>query len=401
MERSERAALLSTAFNLALVGAKGGLSILSGSLALLADAIHSFADVISAFALFVGLKLAKRKTRSFPYGLYKLENLIALATSFLIFTAGYEILKGALSRNKVALLRHLHITLPGFIAIMGAMFLFSRYQRKVAEETGSPAIAADSAHIKADFLSSTAILISLITNLFGINIDRFAAIIVVLFIGKAALEIFIGSMRVLLDASIDFETMDRIKELISSYPLVAEVRALSGRSSGRYKFIEAELIMRTDELSKAHRAAEEIETLIKREIPLVDHIVIHPEPMRKEKLIYAIPLADKRGTISEHYGEAPLFALIEVKTKDFSVEGIRIIENPYLNLERGKGIKVSEWLVGEGVDKVRLKEAFHGGGPTYVFSDAGVEVKFMKATNIKEFLKEEGLSNEKGVMLLG
>ena len=62
-----------------------------GSLALKADAIHSLADVVSSFTIFLGIVIADRKTRTFPEGLYKVENLVALASSFFIFFAAYEI----------------------------------------------------------------------------------------------------------------------------------------------------------------------------------------------------------------------------------------------------------------------------------------------------------------------
>ena len=74
MEQSEKTALLSVAINLLLVVIKYILAILSGSVALLADAIHSFSDVISSATVLAGIKISKRKSKNFPYGLYKVEN---------------------------------------------------------------------------------------------------------------------------------------------------------------------------------------------------------------------------------------------------------------------------------------------------------------------------------------
>ena len=42
--------------------------------------------------------------------------------------------------------------------------------------------------------------------------------------------------------------------------------------------------------------------------------------------------------------------------------------------EKGKGIKVSEWLLQNGVDTVYTRKTFDGKGPSYVFSNADVEV---------------------------
>ena len=91
MEQSEKIGLYSILVNLSLVGIKILLSFLSGSVALLADAIHSSTDVISSMTVLAGIKISKRKSRSFPYGLYKVENFVSLLSSIFIFLAGYEI----------------------------------------------------------------------------------------------------------------------------------------------------------------------------------------------------------------------------------------------------------------------------------------------------------------------
>ena len=48
--------------------------------------------------------------------------------------------------------------------------------------------------------------------------------------------------------------------------------------------------------------------------------------------------------------------------------------NPFASEEKGKGIKVSEWLLEKGIDTVYSPKGFEGKWPGYVFSDAGVDV---------------------------
>lgn len=76
-----RVAILSLLVNLSLVGIKLALSSLSGSLALRADAVHSMVDVFGSTALILGIFISGRKSKSFPYGLYKVENLVAVIIS--------------------------------------------------------------------------------------------------------------------------------------------------------------------------------------------------------------------------------------------------------------------------------------------------------------------------------
>ena len=86
-----KVAIYSCLVNLALMAVKYYLGEASGSLALKADAVHSLADVISSLTVFLGIVIAGRKTRTFPEGLYKVENLVALLSSFFIFYAAYHI----------------------------------------------------------------------------------------------------------------------------------------------------------------------------------------------------------------------------------------------------------------------------------------------------------------------
>ena len=65
--------------------------MLSGSYAILADAVHSFSDSFTSILVLIGITFSKRKTKTFPFGLYKLENLVSLFVSFAIIYTGYEI----------------------------------------------------------------------------------------------------------------------------------------------------------------------------------------------------------------------------------------------------------------------------------------------------------------------
>ncbi len=106
----------------------------------------------------------------------------------------------------------------------------------------------------------------------------------------------------------------------------------------------------------------------------MDHVLIHYEPIRKETIIFAVPLMEDKETISEHFGEAPYFSIITLRAKDGAIVKQERLSNLYLREEEGKGIRVSEWLVQKGVDKIFTKKSFEGKGPFYVFSNARVEM---------------------------
>ena len=212
METSEKTAALSILTNALLVAIKATLAVVSGSLAIKADAIHSLSDVVSSAVILIGIKLSKHRTRNFPYGLYKVENLVALVTSFLIFLAGYEILNEVFSGSPQILPAHIPLASAGIGLTILITWLFSRYELKKGEETGSPSLVADARHIWTDMLFSLVILASLLGSAIGLSVDRYAALIVVAFIGRTAFMIFFDAVRVLLDVSLDHDSLDHIRQ---------------------------------------------------------------------------------------------------------------------------------------------------------------------------------------------
>jgi predicted Fe-Mo cluster-binding NifX family protein len=118
-------------------------------------------------------------------------------------------------------------------------------------------------------------------------------------------------------------------------------------------------------------------------------VLIHYEPQVRTHLRYAVPLAEPQGIVSEHFGEAPFFALVTVRLADGNIEQQQILSNPHREVEKAKGIRVAEWLVGLKTDVVLLREDVRGKGPAYVFADAGVETRLTEATTLAEAIAEQ------------
>jgi len=373
--------IYSLAVNLFLAGLKAALALLSGSLALAADAVHSAVDVVGSLVVLGGLIIARRKSKAFPYGLYKVENVAAIVVAFLIFLAGYEIAREAWQGTARVVMASPAILAGAALAVLLPL-AFSRYEARLARTTNSPSLTADSRHFQTDVLSSAVVLIALAGSRLGWPLDRIGAAVVVIFIARAGWELLADGMRVLLDASLDVETLTRVRGLMEDEPAVAAVKSLTGRNAGRYRFLEAEVTLRTHDLDKAHAVSQRLEEGIRREIAHVDRVLIHYEPTAKKRVRYALPLADLNGTISQHFGEAPYFALITIRLSDGEVERQEVVANPHTKLPKAKGIQVAEWLVGQKVDVVLVKESLHNKGPEYVFANAGVEMQDVVADTL-------------------
>ena len=385
----DRVALYSLGANLGLSALKLALSATSGSLALAADGIHSLVDVFSSVAVLVGLRLAARKSPRFPYGLYKVENVVSVVIALLIFLAGYEIVRRALAPAPAGIVPTAGLVAGVAVTVLGP-WLFSRYELAVARRSGSPSLLADGRHFQVDVLSSGIVLLSILGAYLGLGLDRIAAVIVVLFIAYAGWELLRDAMRVLLDASVDPETLEDARDVLSRAPAVAEVRWVTGRNSGRVRFLEADVTLRTQDLRKADLVARQLERELRQEVPNLERVIIRYEPAARPVHRLAVPLADPSGTISDHLGEAPYFALVDVRAADGQVVRQEVLPNPHLDVPKGKGIRVAEWLVAQKVDQVYLREDVRGKGPEYVFADAGVEVTLTPAGRVQEVLAPGG-----------
>jgi predicted Fe-Mo cluster-binding NifX family protein len=118
--------------------------------------------------------------------------------------------------------------------------------------------------------------------------------------------------------------------------------------------------------------------------------VIHYEPQSRTHTRITIPLADREGSISDHFGTSPFFAFVVVRLEDAKEEKRAVIENPHREVDVAKGIRVAEWLVAQNVDHVVMREDMSRKGPGYVLANAGIKSNITSA-NILEKAIEEAL----------
>jgi len=384
-EDGRKVAAYSTMLNLFLTLAKGGLAIFSGSAAILAETIHSLTDVIGSLAVWTGIVISRKKSPAFPWGLYKVENLVALVSAFFIFLMAYEVGKSMLLSEAKGI-ANINITIVVLFLIILPVFLFVWYEKKKAEELNSPSLLADAKHWITHIASMGVVIVGLACSKLYPHADKIAAGIVILFILKAGYDIVKDSMKSLLDASVDIKTLDKIREVINSFKEVEEIASLNARNSGSFIFVLLNLRVSVKKLKEAHQIADSIEKAIRKDISFVERVTIHYEPVKKDYMRYAVPLENREGKISEHFGRAPFIALCDKKLSNGVVVSQDIVDNPFVKIEKGKGVKLAEFLVDQGIDILYVKEHFEGKGPEYVFSNAEVEVRMIELNNLEDLI---------------
>ena len=393
IDRDKKAALVSIVVTAFLVVIKYSVGVLSGSIALLADAVHSFTDVISSIGVFIGLKISSRKpTESFPYGFYKAENIVSLFLALAIFYAGYEIVLTSVEKFEEVVLTNVPVAILVAVTSLVLTLLLSSYKLKVGRDLNSPSLIADGKHTRADVYASAVVLLGILGNYLGFySLDQIAGIMIAVFIFKSGYEILKDSIKVLLDASIDYDSLHKIRELASEVHGVRKIHSLKARGSGKFIFVEMEIETSLRDLERAHLVSDKIEANIKSELKNVDKVIIHIEPVAKDFIRFAVPCTENEGMrskVSWHFGEAEYFCIFDIKAVDNELMDMRFVRNPFVTLEKQKGLKAAELLVSHKIDKIVTKESIAKKSAFYVFDDAYVEFEVTDSDTLGELIEK-------------
>ncbi|OQB01344.1 MAG: putative cation efflux system protein [Chloroflexi bacterium ADurb.Bin222] len=360
----------------------------SGSLAVGAELIHNAVDLLTAIAVLVGLKLATRKTAQFPYGLYKVENVIAVGLAGMTFLTAYEIARAALFAAPT-LPTVTPWVLAGVLLAWAIPLIFSIFELRAGRAANSPALIADALEYRAHVFTTGVVFAALVGQWVNWPLDRIAALLIVFAIAKTGWDLLSDGMRMLLDASLDAETLLRVREIITSDPVVTALHWVTGRNAGRFRFMEAEVLLRARNLEQAEATVQRLDAAIRAAVPHIERVLIHAAPQERTHLRVAVPLATPEGALSPHFGEAPTFALVTVRLSDGVATAQTLLINPHQTEEKAKGIRVAEWLTAHKADVVLLREDLSGKGPVYVFGEAGIELRLTQAATLPEALALE------------
>jgi len=276
-QTKRKISLYSVGVNLALSLIKIIGGMLSGSAALTADGIHSLSDLAASLSVFAGIVIANKKSEHFPMGLYKVENLVALVSAFAIFFAGYEIAKDVFFGEAMHI-TNLPVALGAIALTVAVTFFYSQWEKKMAIKLNSPSLMADAEHIKADFYTALVVLVGVLGQYFGYPIvEKLAVAVVVYFIFHSGFEILKDAVKVLLDASVDAETLNEVRKILENEPMIRSINHIHGRNAGSYQFLQLDLGLNTDSLKEAHAYAHDLEEKIKAQMPFVEKVIIHYE----------------------------------------------------------------------------------------------------------------------------
>ncbi|NLJ79224.1 MAG: cation transporter [Tissierellia bacterium] len=284
----ERASIITIIINVILAVVKVTAGVVGRSNAMLADGIHTLSDVFTTIIVLIGLRISSKEAdERHPYGHEKYEPIFAkLLSVFLIATGlfiGYE---------GIGVLRSGNIATPGKIALVAAIISIVVkegmywYTSKVARKIRSISMEADAWHHRSDALSSVGTLVGIFGARMGFKIlDPIAAIIVSIFVIKVGVDLYIESIRGLVDESADDKILLEIEDLTLSVEGVREIRNFRTRVFGNRIYVDINIHVDGNiTVKEGHDIAEKVHNRIKESISDVKHCMVHVEPAMDKRL---------------------------------------------------------------------------------------------------------------------
>lgn len=265
-----------------------GIGWLLGLQSLIAEGIHTFLDGLDSVIVLIAVILAARPAdRSHPYGHGKFEALGAAIEGSFVVVAGVAIAYNSVGR----LIRgEAPPDIPYLVCgVMAAASVFyyglSIYLMRVARETRSPAVLAESLHLRTHIYITGGLAVGLLFGAWGRKpfVDSILATAVAVCLGFIALQIFREVLKQFMDESLPDSEINELADMLKKFESrFVEIHGLRTRRAGVERHIEMHLVVLPDTtVSDAHELSHEIEDAISRKWP-ASRATIHVEPVNTE-----------------------------------------------------------------------------------------------------------------------
>ena len=261
--------------NVLLLVLKFAAGILGHSAAMIADAIHSLTDFATDVVVLVFVKLGnKPMDKDHDYGHGKYETLATAIIGISLFAVGVMICWSGLVKTYQALCGE-QLQQPGVVALVAAVLSIVmkewayQFTVRVGRKFHSEAVVANAWHHRSDALSSIGTMLgiggAILLGDHWAVLDPLAAIVVSVFIIKAAWGLVMQSVKELTDASLSEKEEDEILKTASEEEGVGEIHNLRTRRIGNNIAIEMHVRMPGSlSLYAAHEHATAIENRLKQ-----------------------------------------------------------------------------------------------------------------------------------------
>ena len=171
--------------NICLFVIKFLMGILSNSIAITSDAFNNLSDCVSCVITLFGYRLAaKPADKDHPFGHGRMEYIVSIIISFLIFLVGFELLKTSFDKlihpNTIV---YSNIVLIIMIITVLVKIWMSMFNKKLGKKINNTAMIATATDSMNDVIATSTTIIALVLSRFtSLPVDGVMGIVVSFFI---------------------------------------------------------------------------------------------------------------------------------------------------------------------------------------------------------------------------
>lgn len=280
--KSIKAVKIGIAGNVMLALFKVLLGIFAHSIALISDGIDTSIDVAKSFIVYKGIKIAAEPPDSaHPYGHGRAETIASnLIGTSVIFAGILIIVESLLTFGKTNAVDILMLTGAG-TSIVGKIIL-STYMSRVGKKFSNQALLADAKDYLGDVLASSAVVIgSILIMATGKKyFDSIASIAVAIIISYMGLKVLQPGFQEIMEEQNNPEITKKIEDIVKKFSKPVNPHLIRMRRLGSYYIVDMHLeFPGSMTIEESHMIVSTIEKEIKTEIPEVQDITIHIEPI--------------------------------------------------------------------------------------------------------------------------
>lgn len=287
-EKRTRTGIIAGAFgiftNIAAFVIKLLVGMVSGSVSIVADAVNSLTDAGSSVLTMVGFRLsAKPADHDHPYGHARYEQLTALFISVIMLAVGLVFAKSSVEKIvRPAEITVNALTYSALFAAIGLKLIQTAVYYSLSKKIGSDALKASGQDSRNDVLMTSAVLLSVaVMDLFSVNIDGWAGLVVSLFIIFSAASSLRSAISPMLGAAPPDSLVNDLLKIVYSRPEIHGHHDLVIHNYGtgaNFATLHAEIDPDCD-LVAIHEVIDGIEHQVQRELGVV--LTIHLDPTER------------------------------------------------------------------------------------------------------------------------
>ncbi len=304
--KKEEVAVVSVFASGILAAAKLIVGIAIGSLALISDALHSVIDLGATLVTWFAVRVADRPPDAeHHYGHGKVESVAALGESALLFLLAGGVAVQAVQRLQTGGSLVVFSIIP--FVVLGIEMVVNgwraRVLMRVARETRSQALEADSLHFASDFFGSIPVIIGLTLSAYGYSWgDPVAAIAVAILISVLGLRMSRRAIATLVDTAPQ-GAAERVEAEIRTVAGVVEVERVRARMVGPRHFFDAAIkLPRTLPSDQVSIVKSRIQQAVTAQFPDADvTITTTPTALDSESMMDRIMVIARNRGLAVHH----------------------------------------------------------------------------------------------------